>query len=110
MNIVVDQSEKRAIDAQKAIELLGNHPKIFYQMLGKLEDLSLGPALDSLADAVERRDFAKMKSKAHSLKGSSGYIGATNLHYSCNHIQEQYAAGNYERMLEYYPLLIESSI
>ena len=110
MNRVVDLSEKDSIDVEKAIELLGNHPKIFYQMLGKLEELSLDPALEAMSDAVNLRDFGRMKSKAHSLKGSSGYIGASNLHYSCFHIQEQYVAGNYERMLDYYPLLIESAI
>ena len=55
-------------------------------MLGKLEVLSLNPSLKDLAQAVEERDFNKMKSKAHSLKGASGYIGASCLHYSCYHI------------------------
>ena len=34
------------IDVEKAIELLGGHEKIFYQMLKRLEDLSLIPALE----------------------------------------------------------------
>ena len=51
-----------------------------------------------------------MKSKAHSLKGASGYIGAVNLHHACYCIQEQYMAGNYENMLDYYPMLIEASV
>ena len=44
------------------------------------------------------------------MKGASGYIGASCLHYSCYHIQDQFMAGNFERMLDYYPLLIECSI
>ena len=79
-------------------------------MLGKLEMLSLNPSLEALAQAVEDLDYPKMKSKAHSLKGASGYIGASCLHYSCYHIQDQFMAGNYEGMLDYYPLLIESAI
>jgi len=79
-------------------------------MLGKLEMLSLNPSLEALAQAVEDRDFNKMKSKAHSLKGACGYIGASCLHYTCYHIQDQYMAGNHERMLDYYPLLIECAI
>ena len=79
-------------------------------MLGKLETLSLNPSLEALAQAVEDKDYAKMKSKAHSLKGASGYIGASCLHYSCYHIQDQFMANNYEAMLFYYPLLIESAI
>ena len=110
MNRVVDLSIETPIDVAKAIVLLGNQTKIFNQMLGKLEVLSLNPSLEALAQAVEDRDFPKMKSKAHSLKGASGYIGASCLHYSCYHIQDQFMAGNFERMLDYYPLLIECSI
>ena len=87
-NRVVDLSVDTPIDVPRAIELLGNQAKIFYQMLGKLEKLSLTPALTDIAQAINDRDFNKYKSKAHSLKGASGYIGASNLHYSCYHIQE----------------------
>ena len=79
-------------------------------MLGKLEVLSLNPSLQSLAEAVQEKDYRKMKSKAHSLKGASGYIGASCLHYSCYHIQDHFMGGNFNQMLDYYPLLIESAI
>ena len=74
------------IDAQRAIDLLGNQEKIFYQMLGKLEKLSLIPAMTDIAEAINEQDYDKYKTKVHSLKGASGYIGACNLHYSCYHI------------------------
>ena len=64
MNRVVDLSVEKPIDVAKAIVLLGNQTKIFYQMLGKLEQLSLNPSLEALAQAVEERDYPKMKSKA----------------------------------------------
>ena len=89
-NRVVDLSVDTPIDVPRAIELLGNQTKIFYQMLGKLEKLSLIPALTDIASAIEEHDFNKYKSKAHSLKGASGYIGASNLHYCCFYIQESY--------------------
>ena len=85
-NRVVDLSVDTPIDVPRAIELLGNQAKIFYQMLGKLEKLSLNPALTDISQAINERDFAKYKNKVHSLKGASGYIGASNLHYSCYHI------------------------
>ena len=44
-NRVVDLSVDTPIDVPRAIELLGNQTKIFYQLLGKLEKLSLNPAL-----------------------------------------------------------------
>ena len=49
MNRVVDLSIDKPIDVAKAIVLLGNQTKIFYQMLGKLEILSLNPSLEALA-------------------------------------------------------------
>ena len=59
---------------------------------------------------MQEKDYRKMKSKAHSLKGASGYIGASCLHYSCYHIQDHFMNQNYDKMLDYYPLLIESAI
>ena len=79
-------------------------------MLGKLEVLSLNPSLEALALAVESHDWKRMKNKAHNLKGAAGYIGASCLHYSCYFIQEHFMNNNYDKMLEYYPLLIESAI
>ena len=49
MNRVVDLSIETPIDVAKAIVLLGNQTKIFNQMLGKLEVLSLNPSLEALA-------------------------------------------------------------
>ena len=95
-NRVINLSVDTPIDVPRAIELLGNQTKIFYQMLGKLEKLSLLPALTDIAGAIDDRDFAKYKSKVHSLKGASGYIGASNLHYSCYNIQEFFLAEDYE--------------
>lgn len=86
MNRAIDLSIDKPIDVEKAIMLLGNQSKIFYSMLSKLEMLSLNPSLVALAQAIKDRDYAKIKSKVHSLKGSSGYIGASSLHYSCYHI------------------------
>ena len=48
-NRVVDLSVDTPIDVPRAIELLGNQTKIFYQMLGKLEKLSLNPALTDIS-------------------------------------------------------------
>ena len=87
-NRVVDLSVDTPIDVPRAIELLGDQTKIFYNMLSKLEKLSLLPTLTDTAQAIDDRDFAKYKNKVHSLKGASGYVGASNLHYSCYHIQE----------------------
>ena len=46
---LMELSPDLPIDAQRAIEVLGNQEKIFYQMLGKLEKLSLNPAMTEIA-------------------------------------------------------------
>ena len=54
---LMELSPDLPIDAQRAIEVLGNQEKIFYQMLGKLEKLSLNPAMTEIAQAINERDF-----------------------------------------------------
>jgi HPt (histidine-containing phosphotransfer) domain-containing protein len=52
-------------------------------MLEKFEDLSLIQCMKDCAKAVDELNYENLKHAAHSLKGSSGYIGASHLHYSC---------------------------
>lgn len=63
-----------------------------------------------IANDVNASKFLEMKNDAHSLKGSSGYICASHLHYSCYFIQEHYIFGRHQEMLEYYPTLVEAAI
>ena len=51
-----------------------------------------------------------MKDQAHSLKGASGYIGASRLHYVCYFIQEHFVYNRFDKMIEYYPSLVEAAI
>ena len=51
-----------------------------------------------------------MKTLAHSLKGATAYIGASRLHYVCYYIQEHYVYERYEKMIDYYPSLVEAAI
>jgi HPt (histidine-containing phosphotransfer) domain-containing protein len=103
-------STKYPLDIDKAIGQLGGETQIFYSMLGKFESMSLLASLEEMRDAVNEKDFAKIKNKAHSMKGASGYIGAGGIHYACYHMQEQFLNEQYEEMLSYYPTLIEQSI
>lgn len=83
---------------------------MFYMMLAKFEEMSLMDCLKNIANAVDNKDYEKMKSAAHSLKGASGYIGASRLHYSCYFIQDHFMNKRYSEMLEYYPTLLESAV
>ena len=46
----------------------------------------------------------------HQLKGASGYVGAGRIHYVCYWIQNAFHDENHQKMLDYYPLLVEACI
>jgi HPt (histidine-containing phosphotransfer) domain-containing protein len=52
-------------------------------MLGNLEGMTLNPTMKNIIVPFEQKNFQEMKDLAHSLKGASGYIGASRLHYVC---------------------------
>lgn len=108
--VVLDIDIQTPIDIKKAIEGLGGEPFMFYTMLGKFEDMSLIKQMSECAKAVDDGDYLEMKNAAHSLKGSSGYIGASHLHYACYFIQEHFIYERYDQMMEYYPTLIEAAV
>jgi len=71
------------IDIDLAIVGLGGEPSIFYMMLANLENMTLNPTMRDIVPAYDGRKLKEMKDLAHSLKGASGYIGASRLHYVC---------------------------
>ena len=79
-------------------------------MLGSLEPMTLVPTLKNIVAAYEENDYKQMKELAHGLKGASGYIGASRLHYACYFIQAHYERKKFERQLEYYATLVECAI
>jgi HPt (histidine-containing phosphotransfer) domain-containing protein len=79
-------------------------------MLGNLEDMSLNQCLRDMVNVYDTKDYGNIKALAHSLKGASAYIGASRLHYMCFFIQHHYVEQNFEKMIEYYPSLVESAI
>jgi HPt (histidine-containing phosphotransfer) domain-containing protein len=52
-------------------------------MLAKFEDMSMSKCMEDAKNAVNEKNYEEFKLAAHSLKGSSGYIGASHLHYAC---------------------------
>ena len=79
-------------------------------MLANLESMTLNSTMKDIVDKYDRRDYLEIKNLAHSLKGASGYVGASRLHYVCYFIQEHFVYNRFEKMLEYYPSLIEAAI
>ena len=74
------------IDCKNAVESLGGNRKLFYSMLTRLEVMSVRCSMSQITDSMQRQDWAKMKMAAHSLKSSSGYVGAGKVHYACYYI------------------------
>ena len=98
------------IDIDLAIQGLGGEPQIFYMMLGNLESMTLNPTMKNIIVPYEQKNYQEMKDLAHSLKGASGYIGASRLHYVCYFIQEHFVFQRLDKMVEYYPSLVEAAI
>ena len=66
--------------------------------------------MELMKKAVEAKDYYNFKEAAHSLKGASGYVGASHVMFSCYHIQDAYLSNNYDLMIAYYPRLVEACI
>lgn len=73
------------IDYQTAIRNLGL-PDLFYMMLGQFEDMMLTEHMQLLAVHMVNKSWLDMKIAAHNIKGSSGYIGVSRLHYACYYV------------------------
>ena len=110
MSKIIDVSIANPIDLTKAIEQFSGQREMCFKMLKNLEAMSLLPNLREIALAVDKKDYSAIKSKAHSLKGASGYIAAGPVHYCCYFIQDNYNSENFDAMMAYYPALVESSI
>ncbi len=44
------------------------------------------------------------------MKGASGYVGVSRLHYACYFIPAHFVANHFDKMMEYYPTLVETAI
>ncbi len=66
--------------------------------------------MKELVQAIEKEDYGLIKAKAHSIKGSSGYIGAGIIYYCCYQMQDLFVQEKKKEMLAYYPTLVEAII
>ena len=83
------------IDVDMAVTGLGGDASIFYMMLANFERMSLNEHVKKMVDAYDKNDHEQFKHLAHSVKGASGYIGASRLYYVCYFIQEHYVFERY---------------
>jgi HPt (histidine-containing phosphotransfer) domain-containing protein len=55
-------------------------------------------------------DYLKTKLTSHALKGVAGYMGASHIYYICETIQNSSITENPDKVLAYYPTLLEACI
>ena len=72
--------------------------------------MTMMDVMKNMVKAYDRQQALELKDLAHNLKGASGYIGASNVHYQCYFIQEHYVFKRIEEMWKYYPGLVEAVI
>ena len=83
------------IDAQTSVSSHVGNSQLHFVMLARLEEMALSPCIEKISEGVEEEDWLKIKMACHSLKGSSGYVGAGRLHYACYYIQLAYSLNDY---------------
>lgn len=75
------------IDMKHALETMGGEKSMFFRIL-KMFPTSLTKSMEDIAQAMDSKDYNKYKLAAHTLKGSSSYIGAGCLFQCCYEILE----------------------
>ena len=107
---VMSISTQQPIDIPKGMEAFDNNQEFYLSMLESFFVTALKDIMPKLKKHYENKDYNNFHLMAHSLKGSSGYVGAGRLHYQCSFIQDAYLKDDFETMISLYPALIESVI
>ncbi|CDW76464.1 hpt domain containing protein [Stylonychia lemnae] len=106
---VLDIDISVPIDVNFAMKTLGL-PDLFYMMIAQFEVMTMNEQLERLCRGIQKQDWKEMKVGAHNLKGSAGYIGVSRLHYAAYYVQLFYVNHNYDQMVAFYPLIIETAV
>ena len=67
------------LDIKVGTGILGGSEAMYYNMLGKFEEMTLFKSLAVANKGVDTNDDEEVKEGAHALKGASGYIGASHI-------------------------------
>ena len=101
--------EANPIDVATAIEDNGGEAEVFYSQLEDYEE-TLEENMTKIVAEYDGKNHEAFKTIAHSIKGTSAYIGAGRLHYVCYFIQENFVQKHLDHELEFYPSLVEAAI
>ena len=107
---ITDLNIETPLDHKTAIFSLKDKKDLYFMMLGRFKNQSLLPNITSVTNAMNIQNWNKVKESAHSLKGSSGYAGASHIHYDCYFMQEAHNKKDTNGMIKRYNRLIENTI
>ena len=106
--ITLDTSQP--LDDKTAIQQLKNNKNLFLMFLCRFRNQELLPLIKQLSIAFEKENWNKFREIAHSLKGSSGYVGAGRIQYDCFHIQDFHYKNQIQQMKSIYNRIIENVV
>ena len=66
--------------------------------------------MTELVQHVKDNNYHEVKESIHKLKSTSGYVGASHIHYACYFMQDHFLKNEFQTMMEYYPTLIEACV
>ena len=75
------------MDTISGIERLHGNEKLYYNMLHRLETLTLSQSLAKIATAYDKKDREELQEFICSIKSAFRYIGAGRLYFICNCIE-----------------------
>lgn len=80
--------------------------EMYFRLLPNFEDSGFLENLYKLAYCVQVGNFVEMKERAHSIKGSAAYAGASRISNEWFWIQVYFEQGKYTKMMEHYVALL----
>ena len=100
----MDYSAYQLLDIKTATDVIGDEG-ILFDMLGKFMDMNQ-ESLTLLKGGVEKLDYQIIRNEAHTLKGSSSYIGASKISAIAKHMQDSCDQKKFKEAIDDYPVFI----
>ena len=98
------------VDFKQAVKGIHGDKRMFNKMLERLEVMSLNSCMEQIAAGMMHQNWTQIKNAAHTLKGSTGYLGAGYIYYACVYIMQAHGEEDFVGMTKYYPLLVEAVV
>jgi CheY-like chemotaxis protein len=87
------EHQYQPIDEQLGLSQFGGSTKMYNRMLSLFARDYLPKGMEIIREAAKRNDVAILRNESHSLKGSCGFVGATQLFDMCSRLLEYCGLG-----------------